>query len=193
MVAIFLTLPRTRLRSTILPIHQGSFLRFSTTDIRIINYSSSPSVISATFYHGVSYSHQGWVIDEKDQSYLLMNDELDEMFQRGSVNQLQIFRSDQTFCDRLGNRPEDHHLYLGHQGPLAPCSYGPLQIARGRNRPQSLRCCMASDLPALTFILIFSTERSRLREQLQKRAAHRRCVQCCRGPYWRRVLRGCVL
>ncbi|KAJ7853999.1 hypothetical protein B0H13DRAFT_2081818 [Mycena leptocephala] len=51
--------------------------------IRLINYSSSPSVISATFYHGVSYSHQGWVIDEKDQSYLLMNDELDEMFQRG--------------------------------------------------------------------------------------------------------------
>ncbi|KAJ7124474.1 hypothetical protein C8R44DRAFT_783557 [Mycena epipterygia] len=35
------------------------------------------------FYHGVTYSHQGWVIDETDQSYLLMNDELDEILHRG--------------------------------------------------------------------------------------------------------------
>jgi hypothetical protein len=29
----------------------------------------------------VSYSHQGWVVDERDQSYLLLDDELDEVFQ----------------------------------------------------------------------------------------------------------------
>ncbi|KAJ7196054.1 hypothetical protein GGX14DRAFT_673735 [Mycena pura] len=46
--------------------------------------NARPSVISATFYHGVSYSHQGWVTDVKNQSYLLLNDdsELDEVFQR---------------------------------------------------------------------------------------------------------------
>ncbi|KAJ6562615.1 hypothetical protein B0H19DRAFT_944475 [Mycena capillaripes] len=57
--------------------NEDTFTIYNITD------PSSPSVISATFYHGVAYSHQGWVFDEKDQSYLLMNDELDEMFQRG--------------------------------------------------------------------------------------------------------------
>ncbi|KAJ7461135.1 hypothetical protein FB451DRAFT_1341285 [Mycena latifolia] len=57
--------------------NEDTFTIYNITDL------SSPSIISATFYHGVSYSHQGWVVDEKDQSYLLMNDELDEMLLRG--------------------------------------------------------------------------------------------------------------
>ncbi|KAJ7124480.1 hypothetical protein C8R44DRAFT_619950 [Mycena epipterygia] len=57
--------------------NEDTFTIYDITD------PSDPQIISATFYHGVSYSHQGWVVDEKDQSYLLMNDELDEMFQRG--------------------------------------------------------------------------------------------------------------
>ncbi|KAJ7196049.1 hypothetical protein GGX14DRAFT_473997 [Mycena pura] len=57
--------------------NEDTFTIYNITD------PSSPSVISATFYHGVSYSHQGWVTDVKNQSYLLLNDELDEMFQRG--------------------------------------------------------------------------------------------------------------
>ncbi|KAK7013228.1 MYND-type domain-containing protein [Favolaschia claudopus] len=54
-----------------------------TFTIYDISDLSSPTVISATFYHGVSYSHQGWVFDEKNQSYLLLNDEYDEVFTRG--------------------------------------------------------------------------------------------------------------
>ncbi|KAJ6516983.1 hypothetical protein DFH09DRAFT_1195787 [Mycena vulgaris] len=54
-----------------------------TFTIYNIDDVNAPTIISATFYHGVAYSHQGWVIDEKDQSYLLMNDELDEILSRG--------------------------------------------------------------------------------------------------------------
>ncbi|KAJ7344031.1 hypothetical protein DFH08DRAFT_871643 [Mycena albidolilacea] len=46
-------------------------------------YTSRPSIISSTSYYGVTYAHQGWVIDEKDQSYLLMNDALDESYKQG--------------------------------------------------------------------------------------------------------------
>ncbi|KAJ7645088.1 hypothetical protein DFH06DRAFT_1271122 [Mycena polygramma] len=57
--------------------NEDTFTIYNITD------PSSPAVISATFYHGVTYSHQGWVMDDKDQSYLLMNDELDEVYARG--------------------------------------------------------------------------------------------------------------
>ncbi|KAF7329308.1 MYND-type domain-containing protein [Mycena kentingensis (nom. inval.)] len=57
--------------------NEDTFTIYDISDI------SSPVIISATFYHGVAYSHQGWVFDEKDQSYLFLNDELDEMFSRG--------------------------------------------------------------------------------------------------------------
>ncbi|KAJ7290276.1 hypothetical protein C8J57DRAFT_1045529 [Mycena rebaudengoi] len=57
--------------------NEDTFTIYNITD------PSKPTVISATFYHGVTYSHQGWVIDEKNQQYLLMNDELDELFSRG--------------------------------------------------------------------------------------------------------------
>ncbi|KAJ7670613.1 hypothetical protein DFH06DRAFT_1083380 [Mycena polygramma] len=57
--------------------NEDTFTIYNITD------PSSPAAISATFYHGVTYSHQGWVMDDKDQSYLLMNDELDEVYERG--------------------------------------------------------------------------------------------------------------
>ncbi|KAJ7162888.1 hypothetical protein C8R46DRAFT_1101767 [Mycena filopes] len=57
--------------------NEDTFTIYNITD------PSDPSIISASFYHGVSYSHQGWVADEKNQEYLYMNDELDEMFKRG--------------------------------------------------------------------------------------------------------------
>jgi len=40
-------------------------------------------IISSTPYYGVSYSHQGWVVDEDNQSFLLLDDELDEINMRG--------------------------------------------------------------------------------------------------------------
>ncbi|SMQ55114.1 unnamed protein product [Zymoseptoria tritici ST99CH_3D7] len=38
------------------------------------------SIISRTPYKGASYSHQGWVLDAKWQTHLLLDDELDEGF-----------------------------------------------------------------------------------------------------------------
>ncbi|KAJ6584329.1 hypothetical protein B0H19DRAFT_1249311 [Mycena capillaripes] len=60
--------------------YNGSDKTFTIYDI---TDPSSASIISATPYYGVSYSHQGWVVDEKDQTYVLMNDELDKGYKRG--------------------------------------------------------------------------------------------------------------
>jgi hypothetical protein len=49
-----------------------------------ITKPSEPVIISSTGYYGVSYSHQGWVIDEFDQRYVLLDDELDEMNSTGA-------------------------------------------------------------------------------------------------------------
>ncbi|KAF7320627.1 MYND-type domain-containing protein [Mycena chlorophos] len=56
---------------------EDTFTIFDITD------PANPEVISATFYHGVAYAHQGWVFDNSNQEYLFHNDEMDEMFSRG--------------------------------------------------------------------------------------------------------------
>jgi choice-of-anchor B domain-containing protein len=53
--------------------NENSFTIYNITE------PSTPEIISSTGYYGVSYSHQGWVIDEFDQRYVLLDDELDEM------------------------------------------------------------------------------------------------------------------
>ncbi|KAF7314051.1 hypothetical protein HMN09_00563900 [Mycena chlorophos] len=60
--------------------NEDSFTIYDVSD------PSAAEVISTTPYYGVSYSHQGWVIDETDQRYLLLDDELDEVYQRGWAN-----------------------------------------------------------------------------------------------------------
>ncbi|KAJ7146546.1 hypothetical protein C8R44DRAFT_600217 [Mycena epipterygia] len=60
--------------------NEDSFTIYNITD------PAEALIISTTPYYGVSYSHQGWVVDERDQSYLLLDDELDEVFQRGWAN-----------------------------------------------------------------------------------------------------------
>ncbi|KAJ7776767.1 hypothetical protein DFH07DRAFT_865635 [Mycena maculata] len=57
--------------------NENSFTIYDITD------PFEPVIISTTGYYGVSYSHQGWVIDEKNQMYLLLNDEYDEVSSRG--------------------------------------------------------------------------------------------------------------
>ncbi|KAJ7210131.1 hypothetical protein GGX14DRAFT_363806 [Mycena pura] len=61
---------------------------FNENSFTIYNISTpaEAQIISTTPYYGVSYSHQGWVVDERDQSYLLLDDELDEVFKRGWAN-----------------------------------------------------------------------------------------------------------
>lgn len=40
---------------------------------------NAPEVLSVTPYVGVSYAHQGWLIDNANMEWLLLDDELDEM------------------------------------------------------------------------------------------------------------------
>ncbi|KAE9407880.1 hypothetical protein BT96DRAFT_932922 [Gymnopus androsaceus JB14] len=62
-----------------------------------ITNTSAPVIISTTPYYGVSYSHQGWVVDENDQRYLLLDDELDEVFSRGGLYYLPLNPSHMNF------------------------------------------------------------------------------------------------
>ncbi|KAL4900868.1 hypothetical protein BDW74DRAFT_188068 [Aspergillus multicolor] len=50
-----------------------------TLTIVDITDRENPIQISKTPYVGASYTHQGWLVDENDHSYLLLDDELDEM------------------------------------------------------------------------------------------------------------------
>ncbi|KAJ3966536.1 hypothetical protein EV361DRAFT_934794 [Lentinula raphanica] len=73
-----------------------------------ISNTSSPVLISTTPYYGVSYSHQGWVVDENDQRYLLLDDELDEIFSRG-------WASDNTTVTYIWNIEDlEHPILTGH-------------------------------------------------------------------------------
>ncbi|KAK7021239.1 MYND-type domain-containing protein [Favolaschia claudopus] len=57
--------------------NEKSLTIYNVTDL------ADPRIISITPYYGVSYAHQGWVVDEKDQRYLLLNDEDDEVNRSG--------------------------------------------------------------------------------------------------------------
>jgi hypothetical protein len=75
-------------------VYYGPHAKYNGTDVcysfnedsfTIYNVSDPAEslIISTTSYYGVSYSHQGWVIDEKNQTHLLLNDEDDEAQSRG--------------------------------------------------------------------------------------------------------------
>lgn len=44
---------------------------------------TAPVILSQTSYYGASYVHQGWVLDENWQDFLISDDELDEMDKKG--------------------------------------------------------------------------------------------------------------
>ncbi|EAW13493.1 uncharacterized protein ACLA_055410 [Aspergillus clavatus NRRL 1] len=48
-----------------------------------VTNKKAPKQISKTSYTGFAYTHQGWVIDPNDMSYLLLDDELDETDKTG--------------------------------------------------------------------------------------------------------------
>lgn len=49
-----------------------------TLTIYDVTDKKAPVIISRTSYEGAAYTHQGWVLDPKNQKYLLLDDELDE-------------------------------------------------------------------------------------------------------------------
>ncbi|KAF8194329.1 hypothetical protein K438DRAFT_1588158, partial [Mycena galopus ATCC 62051] len=67
-------------------VYNGTDVCYSFNENSLTIYDVSdtfyPQIISNTSYYGVSY-HQGWVIDEKNQTFLLLNDEYDEVNSRG--------------------------------------------------------------------------------------------------------------
>ncbi|PPR05582.1 hypothetical protein CVT24_002783 [Panaeolus cyanescens] len=50
-----------------------------------ITDKANSSIISITSYDGATYTHQGWVLDESNQEYLLLDDELDERDKKGAA------------------------------------------------------------------------------------------------------------
>ncbi|TKX19772.1 hypothetical protein C1H76_7970 [Elsinoe australis] len=52
--------------------NEDSLTVYDVTDIK------APLVVSSTPYFGSRYSHQGWLIDSTDHTFLLLDDELDE-------------------------------------------------------------------------------------------------------------------
>jgi len=44
-----------------------------------ITDKTTTNIISKTSYEGVNYTHQGWVLDQNDQRFLLLDDEYDEV------------------------------------------------------------------------------------------------------------------
>ncbi|KAG4430515.1 hypothetical protein IFR05_014001 [Cadophora sp. M221] len=83
------------------------------------------SVISRTSYEGVSYTHQGWVLDTMNQEFLLLDDELDEQKAAGPavdgfpVTYIWDIRSleapKQTGFYKSSVRSIDHNQYV-HDG-----------------------------------------------------------------------------
>ncbi|KAJ7683131.1 hypothetical protein B0H17DRAFT_942211 [Mycena rosella] len=107
--------------------NEDSFTIYNITD------PAEALIISTTPYYGVSYSHQGWVVDERDQSYLLLDDELDEVFQRGWANNSHTVTyiwdiKDLTKPVLTGHysspvKSIDHNLYV-HNGWAYESNYG---------------------------------------------------------------------
>ncbi|KAI5867927.1 hypothetical protein GGS23DRAFT_591737 [Durotheca rogersii] len=54
-----------------------------TLTIYNVTDKKNPSIISRTSYEGASYTHQGWVLDEQWQQYLVLDDEYDEYDRAG--------------------------------------------------------------------------------------------------------------
>ncbi|KAJ7439980.1 hypothetical protein FB451DRAFT_1344170 [Mycena latifolia] len=80
-------------------------------------------VISSTPYSGISYAHQGWVVDEYDQSYLL-DDELDEYHQCGWANNSHTM-TEPVLTGHYSSpvKSIDHNLYV-HNGWAYESNYG---------------------------------------------------------------------
>ncbi|KAI6780497.1 uncharacterized protein J7T54_000136 [Emericellopsis cladophorae] len=54
-----------------------------TLTIYDVSDKTENKIISITSYEGATYTHQGWVLDPNNQEYLLMDDELDEIYKSG--------------------------------------------------------------------------------------------------------------
>ncbi|KAF1983287.1 hypothetical protein K402DRAFT_361352 [Aulographum hederae CBS 113979] len=67
--------------------YQGKPICFNfnedTLTIVDMTIKTAPEIISRTPYVGAAYTHQGWLIDENDMSYILLDDELDELDRTG--------------------------------------------------------------------------------------------------------------
>ncbi|KAJ9656696.1 hypothetical protein H2201_008455, partial [Coniosporium apollinis] len=56
-----------------------------TLTIMDVSDKKAPVIVSRTPYVGAAYTHQGWLVDENDMSFLLLDDEPDEMDGTGAA------------------------------------------------------------------------------------------------------------
>lgn len=68
------------------PVPQGSTraeicFNFNEDTLTVMDLTdkSNPTVVSRTNYTGSTYTHQGWLADVNDMTYILLDDELDEL------------------------------------------------------------------------------------------------------------------
>lgn len=63
--------------------YQGREICFNfnedTLTVMDLTDKSNPTVVSRTNYTGSTYTHQGWLADVNDMTYILLDDELDEL------------------------------------------------------------------------------------------------------------------
>lgn len=93
-----------------------------TLTIYDVTDKSASKVISITSYEGAAYTHQGWVLDKQNQTYLLLDDEYDEYDKVGpgaSGNPItyiwdisSLEKPKQTGLYKSGARGVDHNQYV---------------------------------------------------------------------------------
>lgn len=94
---------------------------------------AAPTIVSITTYTGASYTHQGTVLDPNDQSFLLLDDEIDEEDRAGPaadgfpVTYVWDIRNltapEQTGIYKSSVRSIDHNQYV-HNGLSFQSNYG---------------------------------------------------------------------
>jgi choice-of-anchor B domain-containing protein len=93
----------------------------------------APKIVSKTSYEGAQYCHQGWVLDKKNQHYLVMDDEFDEIKKTGPAKDgnpvsyiwdiSDLAHPKNTGYYKSPAKSVDHNQYI-HNGKAYQSNYG---------------------------------------------------------------------
>ncbi|KAL0950265.1 hypothetical protein HGRIS_010245 [Hohenbuehelia grisea] len=117
--------------------YEGNDLCYGYNEDRMVIYNvtdrANAKIISETSYEGATYTHQGWVLDPKNQHYLILDDELDEMNQAGPAKDgravtyiwdiSDLEHPKQTGIFKSKDAAIDHNMYI-HNGKAYQSNYG---------------------------------------------------------------------
>ena len=93
-----------------------------TLTIYDVTDKANSSIISRTSYEGATYTHQGWLLDEEWQDFLVMDDEYDELEKAGAAadglpvtyiwDVSDLKKPKQTGLYKSGTPAIDHNQYI---------------------------------------------------------------------------------